>query len=643
MKQTALFVSLFLFIVIAVSGQGPVFSMKPEKPKMGDKIFVSYNSAANDAVLKDVNEIIFYASFVQSRGTTTLTEVKLEKKDNLWRGSFELKENEAKVILFRFDSGDITDDNKQNCWFSLVYNDKGIPVEQSHSTMGMLYKYGGLSDGFPVPADKEKAAKENELENKLYSEKKSALVKLFNAYNDNPSDKGNIEYVLADITKYYADNKSDEDAVMNAVSLLRSVKQPAKADEITADYLKINPNGKLARKERETKIYGETDKQKRIEIIRKYLAELSNISLQEKELYETSLVEALISLSKYDEAYNYISNLKTPNAIMYNALAWDALQKGLIIEKATDWAKTGVDLLRNPDPTAKPANVTLKDWKINNKAYLAFTLDSYAYGLFLLNKSEEAEKVYDETFELNKSFLSEDYYLRYLECLNKNSKFEKSVKISEECLNKGMKSEKLIAAYKTAFVKTKGTEADFEKKLNLVNADRKKRAKEKLFTELVNKPAPKFSFKTMDGKTISLSDLKGKVVVLDFWATWCGPCKASFPVLQKVYEKYKDNKNVVILAVNSRETTKGAEREKLVKQFIKDNKYTFAVVFDNDDKEKAYIAQFGVEGIPTKIILDKEGTIQFKSVGFLNEQTMLDEMDAQFEILLKDEHKVFLK
>jgi thiol-disulfide isomerase/thioredoxin len=165
---------------------------------------------------------------------------------------------------------------------------------------------------------------------------------------------------------------------------------------------------------------------------------------------------------------------------------------------------------------------------------------------------------------------------------------------------------------KEAFVKKEGNAEGFDKLVATAKERGAAKAKEKLMAERVNKPAPDFSAKNITGETVQLAQLKGKVVVLDFWATWCGPCKAAFPFVQKVYQKYKDNPDVVILAVNTWENEKGAEREKLVKKFLEDNQYAFPVVYD----ETQVVEKYKVEGIPTQFFVDRKGVIQFKTVGF---------------------------
>jgi hypothetical protein len=88
----------------------------------------------------------------------------------------------------------------------------------------------------------------------------------------------------------------------------------------------------------------------------------------------------------------------------------------------------------------------------------------------------------------------------------------------------------------------------------------------------------------------------------------------------------------MILTLNTWENETGTKREDLVKKFMADNKYTFPVLYD-----EGFVEKFGVEGIPTKFIIDKKGMIQFKSIGFDNGPKMIEEMTAEIDILLGDE------
>lgn len=138
----------------------------------------------------------------------------------------------------------------------------------------------------------------------------------------------------------------------------------------------------------------------------------------------------------------------------------------------------------------------------------------------------------------------------------------------------------------------------------------------KLAKELVDKPAFGFSLLDMDGNKVRLADYKGKVVVVDFWATWCGPCLKSFPEMKSLVEKYKANDNVAFLFINTWENNNDFKRK--VKDIIESNAYPFTVLYDDQPQgEPAELVakKFAVASLPTKFIIDEQGRVRFKLDG----------------------------
>ncbi len=138
--------------------------------------------------------------------------------------------------------------------------------------------------------------------------------------------------------------------------------------------------------------------------------------------------------------------------------------------------------------------------------------------------------------------------------------------------------------------------------------------------ELIGKPAPLISGKDLEDKPFSLADLKGKVVVLDFWATWCSPCVQAMPSMQKISERYAD-KPVVLVGIN-----RDAEgQEKAVRKLLKKKKkIQFRQYMDADGKAgEAYC----IRGIPCTVLIDKEGVIQDIETGFSGEDALSEKID----------------
>ncbi|MEW8970382.1 redoxin domain-containing protein [Mesobacillus jeotgali] len=129
--------------------------------------------------------------------------------------------------------------------------------------------------------------------------------------------------------------------------------------------------------------------------------------------------------------------------------------------------------------------------------------------------------------------------------------------------------------------------------------------------------APDFELNTLAGETIKLSDYRGKKVILNFWATWCPPCKAEMPHMQNFYEEYNDQ-GVEILAVNLTNMDKGEEE---VQKFVDEYGLTFTIPMDEEGFAGTTYQAFT---IPTSYILDENGVITKKIVGPMDENMMKD-------------------
>ena len=128
------------------------------------------------------------------------------------------------------------------------------------------------------------------------------------------------------------------------------------------------------------------------------------------------------------------------------------------------------------------------------------------------------------------------------------------------------------------------------------------------------KPAKNFEKKDMNGKTVSLEGLKGKYVLLDFWGSWCGPCRESHPHLKELYEKYKNQ--VVFINVAQENTKDLNEARKLWETAVKEDGLTWPQILNNEGRERCdMIRLFNISAFPTKILIDPNGIVVARMVG----------------------------
>ena len=149
---------------------------------------------------------------------------------------------------------------------------------------------------------------------------------------------------------------------------------------------------------------------------------------------------------------------------------------------------------------------------------------------------------------------------------------------------------------------------------------------------MLNQPAPGFTLKDIHGKTVSLSDYAGKIVVIDLWATWCQPCIASFPAMQLMVKKHPE---VAFLFIAVQEKDKNPLPK--VKAFIEKNNYPFTVLIDEPVTAGSFqykvLNSYKPNGIPAKYIIDSKGMLRFVTSGFDTDTELINELEAMFGIL----------
>jgi peroxiredoxin len=138
--------------------------------------------------------------------------------------------------------------------------------------------------------------------------------------------------------------------------------------------------------------------------------------------------------------------------------------------------------------------------------------------------------------------------------------------------------------------------------------------------KVAEKPGPDFSLKDSTGQLVKLSDYRGQVVLLNFWATWCGPCKVEIPWFIEFQRKYKDQKFAVLGVSMDDDGWDG------VRKYIADHKFNYRVMIGDDMTGKVF---GGVDDLPTTFLLDRSGHVAIKHVGLVSKEIYEGEIQEQ--------------
>jgi thiol-disulfide isomerase/thioredoxin len=330
----------------------------------------------------------------------------------------------------------------------------------------------------------------------------------------------------------------------------------------------------------------------------------------------------------------YIGKIKNKfNQTSYLNLATFTLVGLKQIDYAAVIAKETVDRYESfkDDPSARPAQFPLADWNrfMQMAAYPYY--ERYAALLHLKGENKKA-LYYEEKAIAGQQDPMESSTELYATLLVADGQVDKAYALLINSVGIGTASHKMNALFEQLAVQKLGSQAKVALLLDSLQRNANRQYHDVVLkNRIANQDAPPFALRDLNGKTVSLSDFKGKIVVLDFWATWCAPCIAAMPAMQEMTKKHPE---VVFLFIATQET--GTSRIARVANYVKTNQFPIHVLIDEpaDAAQKIFAVAnaYKVTGIPTKVVIDAKGKLRFITSGYSSDAALINELTAMIAI-----------
>ena len=413
----------------------------------------------------------------------------------------------------------------------------------------------------------------------------------------NTKDSLEVEQEISTMLK-----SNDEEDYTLAVQYYDRKNQRAKAEDLVEKAIAKFPKGRFAFIRAGNTLVGENNSQVKEALLVKLIKGFPN-KKKDMGMYYYSVVVSYAQTGNLDKSKIWFDKFQVDDMYRYYAISYvaDAMKKNG--EDSDQFLKNEIAQATDRIRQVEQIKSTVVDLQ------LKLAWDKREAG-----DNATALDIIQRAYAMNER-RSDNLLNTYAIIQADNGNYDKALPIFTSTVKRGNANDLVMEYLKKSYDKV--NENGYEKFLGTIEATMIDSIKTHLDKIFLDKKGPSYSVTDSQGNKVTSEDLLGKVLVIDFWATWCGPCKKSFPSMNKALKKFHDDPNVKFLFVHT------FEREEAplaaAQEYLDQNNYAFPLYMDYQNKEtklNPMAAAFHVNAIPTKIIIDPLGNIRFRITGF---------------------------